>query len=216
MNKLILWRRPLWLLNSELIFKNAQDDRKKKKKLLVFLVRMNSFLFFDMTAVLICVQNELVCVCLRRCCCWQSAVTVVKCSWKKKKKKKGKKEKKEKKKNARRGHSRQPDEKICRVLWCLCVKWLIALSTRRPFKITHFKKRKKKNSQRNGSCLQKRQTLTFLFSTSVTVATSEMSEMSFALKKKLTQTFKDTLDDCFNSSFFFFFFFWRGACGGGC
>lgn len=109
--------------------------------------------------------------------------------------------------NTRRGHSRQPDEKICRPLWCLCVKWLIALSTRRPFRITHFKKRK-----RNGSFLQKRQTLTFLFSTSVTVATSEMSEMSFALKKDLPQTFKGTLD-CFNVLFIFYYFkfFWLGG-----
>jgi len=30
------------------------------------------------------------------------------------------------------------------------------------------------------------------------VATSKMSEMSFALNKKLPETFKDTLDDCFN------------------
>lgn len=30
------------------------------------------------------------------------------------------------------------------------------------------------------------------------VATSKMSEMSFALNQKLPETFKDTLDDCFN------------------
>lgn len=111
------------------------------------------------------------------------------------KKRRGKKEKG----TARRGHSRQPDEKICRALWCLCVKWLIALSTRRA----PSKSRTSKKRQRNGSCLQTRQTLTFLFSTSVTVATSQMSQTSFALKKKLLQTFKSTLDDSFN--FFYFF-----------
>lgn len=151
-----------------------------------------------MTAVLICVQNELVCVCLRRCCCWQSAVTVVKCSWKKKK----------------GGWGLDVDtlgSQTKRFAGCcdVCVSNDLSRWARAgPSKSRTSKKGGAGGEKRNGSCLQKRQTLTFLFSTSVTVATSEMSEMSFALKKKLRQTFKGTLDDCLN---FMGFFFFRGG-----
>lgn len=154
-----------------------------------------------MTAVLICVQNELVCVCLRRCCCscWQSAVTVVKCSWKKRKRRRRRKKKKNKHptwtlKAARRKDLPGAVMSVCQMTY---------RAEHAPALQNHALQKKRK---KYGSCLQKRQTLTFLFSTSVTVATSQMSEMSFALKKKLPQTFKGTLDDSFNSLFFFYFF----------
>lgn len=147
----------------------------QKKRLLVFLVGMNSFLFFhDVTAVLICVQNELVCVCLRRCCCWQSAVTVVKCSWKKKKKKEEEGKKKRKGSTWTLEAARRKD--LPGAVMSVCQ--MTYRAEHAPALQNHALQK------RNGSCLQTRQTPTFLFSTSVTVATSQTSGMSFALRKK--------------------------------
>lgn len=56
MNKLMLKRRILWFLNGKLIFLNAWYKING-------IFSPDEFLFFDMTAVLVCVQNELVCVC---------------------------------------------------------------------------------------------------------------------------------------------------------
>lgn len=91
--------------------------------------------------------------------------------------------------------------KICR-LWCLCVKWLISLSICRHFRIIYFKPAAFKSVKTD-----------FLIRHISHVATSKMSEMSFALNKKLPEMFKGALDDCFNLerllmiSFPFFFFF---------
>lgn len=76
--------------------------------------------------------------------------------------------------------------KICR-LWCLCVKLLISLSICWHFRIIYFKPAAFKSVKTD-----------FLIQHISHVATSKMSEMSFALNKKLPETFKDTLDDCFN------------------
>lgn len=135
---------------------------------MVFIVGMNLYIFFDMTAVLICVQNELVLrVSFAR---WQSVVTVVKCSWK----------------SARRGHSRQPDERFagCDV----CVSNYLS---RKAYAGTS------ESYTSNPSAFKSVKTDCLIQHISH-VATSKMSEMSFALNKKLPETFKDTLDDCFN------------------
>lgn len=76
--------------------------------------------------------------------------------------------------------------KICR-LWCLCVKLLISLSICWHFRIIYFKTAAFKSVKTD-----------FLIQHISHVATSKMSEMSFALNKKLPETFKGTLDDCFN------------------
>lgn len=76
--------------------------------------------------------------------------------------------------------------KICR-LWCLCVKLLISLSICWHFRIIYFKPAAFKSVKTD--CLIQHISH---------VATSKMSKMSFALNKKLLETFKDTLDDCFN------------------
>lgn len=76
--------------------------------------------------------------------------------------------------------------KICR-LWCLCVILLISLSICWHFRIIYFKPGAFKSVKTD--CLIQHISH---------VATSKMSEMSFALNKKLPETFKDTLDDCFN------------------
>lgn len=76
--------------------------------------------------------------------------------------------------------------KICG-LWCLCVKLLISLSICWHFRIIYFKPAAFKSVKTD-----------FLIQHISHVATSKMSEMSFALNKKLPETFKDTLDDCFN------------------
>lgn len=95
--------------------------------------------------------------------------------------------------------------KICR-LWCLCVKWLISLSICWHFRIIYFKPAAFKSVKTD-----------FLIRHISHVATSKMSEMSFALNKKLPEMFKGALDDCFNLErllmissqlhFYFFFFY---------